>query len=89
MRLGFAAGYLSKLKAGKDSSATTTALLALLAEAPKRLNELETLWSGEAAQRGPPVGTPVVSVRTKGARWSNSRRSQILPAGRRPHARVI
>lgn len=42
--LGLSSGYLSKLRGGKGSGAPLTALLALLANNPKRAAELESLW---------------------------------------------
>lgn len=50
--LGLSAGYLSKLKHGKESPrAPLVALLALLAARPSRLNEIKHVW---ATGRMPP-----------------------------------
>ncbi|WNG21357.1 hypothetical protein [Cystobacter fuscus] len=42
--LGLSAGYLSKIKTGKDVSPILTAALILLAEAPERVEELRNAW---------------------------------------------
>ncbi|MFY0572984.1 type II toxin-antitoxin system MqsA family antitoxin [Cystobacter fuscus] len=43
--LGVSAGLLSKLKNGKETSASMVALLMLLAEQPHRVEELRRLWA--------------------------------------------
>jgi len=42
--LGLSAGYLSKIKTGKDVSPTLTAALMMLAEVPGRVDELRNAW---------------------------------------------
>lgn len=42
--IGVSAGLLSKIRAGKDTSPTLTALLMLLAAEPTRIEELKQLW---------------------------------------------
>lgn len=45
-RLGLSPGYLSRLRAGKESSVALTALLGLLSRSPERQwKHLEQLWS--------------------------------------------
>jgi hypothetical protein len=46
IQLGLSAGYLSKVKHGKETpSATLVGLLGLLAASPKRLAQIDHLWS--------------------------------------------
>lgn len=45
--LGLSAGYLSKLKQGKETTAPLVAVLMLLASDPRRVDELRSLWSME------------------------------------------
>lgn len=47
--LGLSAGYLSKLKQGKETTAPLVATLMLLAANPSRVDELRALWSIEPA----------------------------------------
>ncbi|MBF5044749.1 hypothetical protein FGE12_20275 [Aggregicoccus sp. 17bor-14] len=46
--IGVSAGLLSKIKNGKETSPTLTALLLLLASRPERVRELERLWKRPA-----------------------------------------
>lgn len=48
--LGLSAGYLSKLKHGKETTAPLVVTLMLLANDPRRVDELQTLWSMEPPQ---------------------------------------
>lgn len=43
--LGLSPGWLSKVKSGRDVSASLVSLLMLLAEQPSRVTELRELWS--------------------------------------------
>lgn len=49
--LGVSAGWLSKVKNGREPSAPMTAVLMLLAEQPERVEELRRLWSAHPALR--------------------------------------
>lgn len=60
--LGVSAGWLSKVRNGREPSAPMSALLMLLAERPERVEELRRLWSAhpeprspKSKQRGPPT----------------------------------
>jgi len=46
--LGLSAGYLSKIKSGKEVSSPLVALFLLLADDPERLADLRRLWRMEA-----------------------------------------
>lgn len=46
--LGLSAGYLSKLKHGKETTAPLVAVLMLLANDSSRVDELRRLWAGRA-----------------------------------------
>jgi transcriptional regulator with XRE-family HTH domain len=48
--LGLSAGYLSKLKHGKETTAPLVATLMLLANDPRRVDELRALWTMEPPQ---------------------------------------
>jgi transcriptional regulator with XRE-family HTH domain len=48
--LGLSAGYLSKLKHGKETTAPLVVALMLLASDPQRVDELRSLWSMEPPQ---------------------------------------
>jgi transcriptional regulator with XRE-family HTH domain len=48
--LGLSAGYLSKLKHGKETTAPLVVGLMLLASDPRRVDELRSLWSMEPPQ---------------------------------------
>jgi transcriptional regulator with XRE-family HTH domain len=56
--LGVSAGWLSKVKNGKETSAPLAALLMLLAERPHRVDELHRLWAVQ------PESSKVVEVPT-------------------------
>lgn len=43
--LGLSAGYLSKIRGGKETTAPLVAALMLLAEDPTRIEELKGLWA--------------------------------------------
>lgn len=51
--LGMSAGWLSKLKNGREPSAPLTALLMLLAAQPERLEELQRLWAVRPKNKRP------------------------------------
>lgn len=61
--IGVSAGYLSKLRSGKESSPSLVALLMLLAASPERVEELRGLWSGpsEGAQQGQSVPSNLIT----------------------------
>ncbi len=69
--LGVSAGWLSKVKNGREPSAPMTALLMLLAEQPERVEALRRLW---AVHPPPPVakrkprGAPAPSALKSGSR---------------------
>ena len=53
-RLGLSPGYLSRLKAGKESSVVLTTLLMLLSQSPARQwHHLESLWSTDSEHHEP------------------------------------
>lgn len=60
--LGVSAGWLSKVKNGKETSAPLAALLMLLAERPYRVDELHRLW---AVQRESPKVVEVPTTRAQ------------------------
>jgi len=53
--LGLSAGYLSKLKHGKETTAPLVATLMLLASDPRRVEELRSLWAMEQPREVPSV----------------------------------
>lgn len=63
--LGLSAGYLSKLKHGKETTAALVAALILLASDPRRVDELRSLWSMEPLQEPPSVKVVEISTRQK------------------------
>lgn len=79
--LGLSRGYISKLKAGKESSSVIAGLLGLLSIDPQaRLKELEELWAGRRPAHPTPHSLPVIDI-TPRVRVSAAT-SKKVPAGR-------
>jgi len=53
--LGLSAGYLSKIKSGKEVSSPLAALFLLLADDPKRLADLRRFWRMDGRGKGKPA----------------------------------
>jgi transcriptional regulator with XRE-family HTH domain len=60
--LGLSAGYLSKLKHGKETTAPLVAALMLLASDPRRIDDLRTLWSVQPHPEPPSVTVLEISA---------------------------
>ncbi len=77
--LGLSAGYLSKLKHGKETTAPLVAALMLLASDPHRVDELRALWLMQ-----PPQESTQVRLSSSGEvtfRHSNkARHARLVPA---------
>jgi transcriptional regulator with XRE-family HTH domain len=63
--LGLSAGYLSKLKHGKETTAPLVVALMLLASDPRRVDELRSLWSMELPQEPPSIKVIEIATRQK------------------------
>ncbi|MCP3137183.1 hypothetical protein [Pyxidicoccus xibeiensis] len=80
--IGVSGGWLSKVKNGHEPSASLTALLMLLAADPRRVEELQALWTAQPPSSRRGRGMSTVARAGPPRRPPSRSRSQRGPAGR-------